>query len=689
MNPSQCITIRHFSRIFSAGSRKFYGTQASTSFFTPVWKHEFAYDALEIAMAKQQKELRLRREARKERGFDIHYGNKRRRLDTDKTREWDGTNEDVLAYEVERLLLRRSREADSTIPSDANPDPSLVTSGQQAFEIAVDASGDREVEVVELSSTGDGLAISKHNSMIYVVPYAIPGDVIKVRVSESKPLGKYQSVDLLDVLVPSKERDDSLIQCKYFAKCGGCQFQMLSYEKQLAKKRETVESAFRNFSGLAAWQIPRLEETMGSPLSYGYRTKLTPWFHKVMADPADTPIGFSMRGRRYAIDIENCPLATPVVQEGLKHERARVRQDMATGKYKRGATLLIRESTKRYPVSPKTATSDHAPSPPSPPTTTLTTTSGGLPLLKVHHSTYTDHKTCQTDMADYSTEYVDTHAFTNRAGAFFQNNNSILSPFIAHIRDRLFPPILSPHQPPLKYLLDAYCGSGLFSITLSPFFKSTLGIDIDQSGITAARTNAADNGVRNAGFIDADAANLFEDVPFPPDQTVCFIDPPRKGCSRDFLRQLMRFGPKRVVYVSCNVHTQARDVGWLVNGWAAPVGGEAWKEKMRLEKAGAMDDEERKVAKEKEHQELTKRDDKKVMENQLGLLAQLAERVSEDGDTEKGEGADAETDRKISGSSPRTEWRYELESLKGFDFFPQTAHVEGLAFLNRVEKNTF
>ena len=98
--------------------------------------------------------------------------------------------------------------------------------------------------------------------------------------------------------------------------------------------------------------------------------------------------------------------------------------------------------------------------------------------------------------------------------------------------------------------------------------------------------------------MQADAPALFAEVPFPAEQTLVVIDPPRKGASEDFLKQLLQYGPKRVVYVSCNVHTQARDVGMLAKG------------------------------------------DKN--------------------------------------------WRYEIESLRGFDFFPQTYHVEGVCVLNRV-----
>ncbi|KAK5258794.1 tRNA(m5U54)methyltransferase, partial [Exophiala xenobiotica] len=124
---------------------------------------------------------------------------------------------------------------------------------------------------------------------------------------------------------------------------------------------------------------------------------------------------------------------------------------------------------------------------------------------------------------------------------------------------------------------------------------SVLGIDIDAHGIEAARQNAKINNIPNAGFIAADADLLFADVPFPPDQSLVVIDPPRKGASVDFLKQLCAFGPRRVVYVSCNVHTQARDVGMLVTGFG--LGGK--------------------------------------------------------------------------------KWRYQIESLRGFDFFPQTGHVEG------------
>jgi tRNA (uracil-5-)-methyltransferase len=413
---------------------------------------------------------------------------------------------------------------------------------------------------------------------------------------------------------------------------------MIPYEDQLRHKKTIVEKAFKNFSNLDPSVIPPVGDTIGSPLQYGYRTKLTPHYdrpprdkdaHRETNPPA---VGFSQKNKRSVLDIEQCPIGTPIVNKGLEIERANVHETYHTRKS--GATILLRESTKRRSVSPSSA-----PAPASVPaqeqqeqqrTSTDPTgsqsaaetngssndvvtipvptplsiehrlTATSKPQIVYNYPTYRDVKTYTSDTHAFTTEYVGEFTFVSRANSFFQNNNSILPTFIKYVRDHCLP--LTGGGPPIKYLLDAYCGSGLFAVSLSPLFSSVLGIDIDTAGVEAARENAKLNGIPNAGFIAADADVLFKDVPFPSDQSLVVIDPPRKGASVDFLEQLCEFGPKRVVYVSCNVHTQARDVGMLVTG-------------------------------------LGKR------------------------------------------------YRYEIESLRGFDFFPQTGHVEGVCFLNRVEPN--
>ncbi|RAL14025.1 tRNA (uracil(54)-C(5))-methyltransferase [Aspergillus homomorphus CBS 101889] len=464
-----------------------------------------------------------------------------------------------------------------------------------------------EVEIAQLSSTGDGLALSKDQDHVYVVPFTVPGDKVLVKIVRHFHSLQYSVTDFIKVIEPGPKRNDAAIGCQYFGKCSGCQLQMMSYEDQLAHKKRIVEKAYANFSGLIPELIPAVDDTFPSPLQYGYRTKLTPHF---AAPPGSSrrgkksgathtevpPIGFTYKNRRADLDIEDCPLGTDIVRKGLKSERQRVADNLS--QYTQGATLLLRESTSRIPKNPS---DDFMAATDFPRTEDLNTPQDySADLIRTETDTYTEEKRCVTNNNATTVEFVDDYVFTNKAGAFFQNNNSILSGFTEYIRQHALLAPTNADDQPIKYLLDAYSGSGLFTITLSPLFKSSLGVDVAGDSILSARQNARANRLPNTGFAAADAAVLFKDVPYPPDQTLLVIDPPRKGCSDDFLRQLLAYGPKRVVYVSCNVHTQARDVAVMVQGDAA---------------------------------------------------------------------------RKI---------RYEIESIRGFDFFPQTGHVEGVAVLNRV-----
>lgn len=467
-----------------------------------------------------------------------------------------------------------------------------------------------EVSVFLMSSTGDGLALSEDKNHVYVVPFTVPGDKALVKVVRHQPSLFHSMTDFIKVLEPGPLRNDASIGCQYFGKCSGCQLQMLSYEDQLAHKKRIVEKAYANFSGLIPELIPAVGDTFPSPMQYGYRTKLTPHFttpggggrgkkKKVPEDqPVEVPaIGYTFKNRRMDMDIEDCPLGTDIVRRGLRTERKRVAENIR--QYTRGATLLMRESTTRTPQDQADANNQAEDFiKPSPDAKGRIHESGDI--LRTARDNYVEEKRCITDHNAVSVEYVDDYAFTNKAGAFFQNNNSILSGFTNYIRQQALPPHNDQDPNPIKYLLDAYSGSGLFTITLSPLFKSSLGVDVDPHSIASARDNARANNLPNTGFAANDAATLFKDVPYPPEQTLLVIDPPRKGCSEDFLRQLLAFGPRRVVYVSCNVHTQARDVAVMVQG-------------------------------------------------------------------------DAEL-----------KTRYDIESIRGFDFFPQTGHVEGVAILNRV-----
>lgn len=595
----------------------------------------------------------------------------------------EGSAEEVLLAEVQAMLASQSLEdensstgAHDTAASDKAPLP--------------EPQSEIEVTVASLSSTGDGIAHAAGSQHIYVVPFVVPGDKALIRVVRHNYLPSadrtstpaYTTADLVKVVSPSPSRDNSLIRCRYFGTCSGCQFQMLPYEQQLAIKRDVVVRAYQLFSNLAPELVPTVGETIGSPLQYGYRTKLTPHFdgppgsqfrRKRRKDQIVTlsecpPIGFTPRGKRQGVlDIEECPIGTEAVVKGLHRERARMAREF--GNYSRGATILLRESTKRVV---KGAGPEEEPA---------EARDENVVRVDDEQNRWTDYKVCITDNNATATEYVngsgsgmegekDFYVFQNSAGAFFQNNNSILPLVTRYIREQIVnpPPDASGKEyPPVKHLIDAYSGSGLFTVTLSDLFETSTGIDIAASSIDCARENARLNGLVSAPdplakgssrsrsrssspsvppqtvnrdgqsaskakthctFLAADAAHLFSVIPrdtTDPAATVVVIDPPRKGCDASFLRQLREFGPRRIVYVSCNVHTQARDVGVL-------VGGES-NEQPEAEGGGSG-------------------------------------------------GADAEA--ATASAEKKTLARYEIESIRGFDFFPQTAHVESVAVLRRV-----
>lgn len=554
---------------------------------------------------------------RKRKQFQGGQGRKRQKVHKPKPTK-EGSFEEVLIADVRALFaaqkisnvsqatIENGNAESATVESGAEQQESPAAEGEVPVSNAISEAplperfSEIQVKVVEISSTGDGLALHPPTNRIYVVPFSVPGDIVMAKVITHFSHENYSIADFISVIKPSPLRDDTRVNCKYFSKCSGCQFQMLDYSTQLQHKKSIVEKAYKNFSQLSAEFIPAIQDTIGSPLQYEYRTKLTPHFdgppgYRVRSNRRSDnkptfdkvpEIGFMQKGKRQTLDIEDCPIGTDAVRMGMKSERKRVAEELH--KYTRGATILLRESTKRIHKGDPEYQGDME----TPPNTIQVTT-----------PEYTDLKTCITDMKGDSTEYIDDFLFTSTAGSFFQNNNSILPVFTQYIRDHALPPPGSydPSLPKIRYLIDAYSGSGLFTITLSSLFKSSTGIDISDASIVSARRNAELNKLdaSRCSFMAADAPKLFKQVTYPKDETVVVIDPPRKGCDDSFLNQLLRFGPRRVVYVSCNVHTQARDVGILVKG---------------------------------------------------------------------GEGT-----------------RYMIESLRGFDFFPQTGHVEGVAVLARVD----
>ena len=353
------------------------------------------------------------------------------------------------------------------------------------------------------SLTNLGLGLGRDQGWVVHVPYAIPGEKILARIYRNYK--NYSSADCISVLEPSPNRVSP--QCSLFGECGGCQYQHLDYKYQLDWKRNQVKDSFARIADINF----EINPTIASPQQYGYRSKLTPHFEK--PHPSHPfKIGFLQQGtRRSLLDVDHCPIATNSINEKLPIARLELKERKNT--LKKGGTLLLRD------------------------------TNGSV----------------TTDPNEFVQENVGDFVFQFRAGEFFQNNPFILTALVDYVINQSQPQESS-------FLIDAYCGSGLFGISAAPHFKKVTGIEISREGFLGAQANAKLNRLTNTEFILGDASSIFESIDPSNKPCTLIVDPPRKGCDQNFLTQALEFAPNFIVYVSCDPATQARDAKVLVEG---------------------------------------------------------------------------------------------------------------------------
>lgn len=360
-----------------------------------------------------------------------------------------------------------------------------------------------ELELVIEDVTNMALGIARLDGWVIFVPFCLPGEKVRARIFRNEQ--NCSHADLIEVLEPSPDRVEP--RCRYFGTCGGCQYQIVSYDVQLELKRKQVADLLEHMAGVTT----EVFAPVGSPKEWGYRSKITPHYEKPVGGKIG-PIGFQKVGRgRRLIDIDHCPIAMDEINEALPLVRDEIRKTQTRNK--KGATVLLRASEGEV---------------------------------------ITDNRMVATD-------FVGDLRFDFLAGEFFQNNPFILPQFTQYVADQA-------SQSGCKYLVDAYCGSGLFTVCLASSFEKVAGVEVNEACADWARRNAQTNKLGNVNVLAASAEAIFEDINFPGNQTAVVIDPPRKGSSEEFLKQLIHFRPKRVVYVSCNPATQARDLKVLTAG---------------------------------------------------------------------------------------------------------------------------
>ncbi len=357
-----------------------------------------------------------------------------------------------------------------------------------------------ELELDISDITNLGIGIGRDDGWVIQVPYCWPGERIRARIYQNHT--SYSQADLIEVINPSPDRTEPV--CPLYGSCGGCQYQGATYEVQLKWKRQQVENSLVRLGGVS---VP-VNPVIPSPKPFGYRSKLTPHYQGGR-DGETLTIGFLRQGSRKAlVDVAQCPIATEGINEALPAARDELRN---RPKKKKGGTLLLREVLEGVVSDPKQLVSENV---------------GGL-------------------------------IFHFKAGEFFQNNPYILPKLVEYV-------ISQADAEENSLLVDAYCGGGLFGLSAASRFSKVVGIEISREGFEGARTNARINRIENAEFFLGDASSIFQEIQGFTESAALIVDPPRRGCDPDFLRQAIEFAPRRIVYVSCEPATQARDAQVLL-----------------------------------------------------------------------------------------------------------------------------
>lgn len=465
------------------------------------------------------------------------------------------SRDNILILEIKEALeaLNPSLTLDDTRNSNILIESFIFSKSRPLVEL-------NNIEIIYQTSEGDGLSIIPKLSYVtdfmvddkmrakYTVikiPKTLVGDTVKVRMQMHHNF--YAEAELLEVLNTSSKtsrRKDDLIVCDKFSNCSGCQFQMLDYEYQLEIKRGIIEKAYRFFyPELSQTNIENFGATIGSPMQYSYRTKLTPHYEllRSTSKSADVNIGFNhVVPNKGIIDVDNCPIASPPINKDLprirQETKIQIEKELETQGIEkkrssmRGSTLLLRDS------------------------------------LRIDHETGEYERVCLSQHKNIITEKIEGFVFQFPASEFFQNNNNILPEILEYIRYQI-----QNTGKSFKYIVDTYCGSGFFGIALSkdiPENGKVFGIEVSKLSIEYAKHNAKLNGLavpEKIQYIEGNANAIFTNNEFIQSgieggDSIVIMDPSRKGSNKMFMEQLLDFQPKLIVYVSCNVFTQARDL---------------------------------------------------------------------------------------------------------------------------------
>lgn len=422
------------------------------------------------------------------------------------------------------------------------------------------------------SSAYKGKMVAHHNGLVVFVPLAVPGDRVRARVVRKRR--KFAEAVVEEVLDPSGHRVTP--RCPHFGVCGGCTLQNASYEAQLEFKRSQVQDLLERIGNFDRVEVPPV---IPSPRRFYYRNKMeftfgnTRWVTREEIESQkklDRDFALGLHApRRYdrIVDLDVCYLQSPETAKILNATRSlAVSQNWEPydSRKHRGfvRNLVVRTTarTNQILVNLVTTTSDAARMDQFS-EALLQAVPNVTTILNSVNDTRSPVAGGQETIlygGGYIQEQLDDYLFRVYATSFFQPNPLQAENLAAVVRD--FAQIEGSEK-----ALDLYSGAGAIALSLSSQFSEVLGLENHSASVEAARITTKLNEVNNCRFLEADVNNLDRALPEGWKRPeVIVADPPRSGMHGSVCNALNEsVSPKRIIYISCNPATQARDLSLL------------------------------------------------------------------------------------------------------------------------------
>ena len=397
--------------------------------------------------------------------------------------------------------------------------------------------------------SSEGLGIVRLDGAVVFVPRTVRGEEIDLRIT--KVMKTCAAGEIVKIKKPSPERMKP--ECPYFGRCGGCDFQHMSYTEELRAKRQRVQDTLTRLGGTDL----QVEEILGAKDPAHYRNKSQ---YPVGAGGA---IGFFQARSHQVVPIDRCLIQSEVSDKTAKAVGDWMKKykisayDERTGKglirhiyvrvNKKGESLCcVIANGKQLPREPELAAFVQAAAPRTVGVVLNTNTKKGNVILGDKYRTIWGQ--------DFLMDTLCGLQFKLSVPSFYQVNRNQAE--VLYGKALEFAGLTGEET-----VLDLYCGTGTITLCLAKQAKRAIGAEIVPPAIEDARENAARNGIENAEFFCGDAADIaakLEAEGLRPD--VITVDPPRKGLAPEVIASVAGMGPKRVVYVSCDPATLGRDV---------------------------------------------------------------------------------------------------------------------------------